>query len=59
MLNLEAGKTFTGSTEFFLFLLLIFMTDHKGGLLRGAVRKKGTNSLAGSVVLGQGEMVSN
>ena len=26
---------------------------------RGAVRKKGTDSLAGSVVMGQGEMVSN
>jgi len=27
--------------------------------LREAVRKKGTDSLAGSVVLGKGEMVSN
>ena len=27
--------------------------------IRGAVRKKGTDSLAESVVIGQGEMVSN
>jgi len=27
--------------------------------LREAVRKKGTDSLAGSVVIGKGEMVSN
>jgi len=27
--------------------------------LKGAVRKKGTDYLAGSVVTGQGEMVSN